>query len=49
MLPAFGMGLLMIIPALMRLARSGSSDRRKLSYGADCPPRIRQEHQVAHI
>ena len=45
MLPLFGIGILMFIPALMMLA----SYRRRLFYGADCVAPNRQEHRVAHI
>jgi hypothetical protein len=49
MLPLFGAGLLMIIPALIRLMASGPAERRKLFYGAESPSPNKQAHRVAHI
>jgi len=45
--PLAGIGLLLVLPALFRLAASGSEDRRRMFYGMDPTEARRLERQQA--
>jgi hypothetical protein len=45
--PFGGVGLLLVVPALFRLARSGSQNRRRMFYGTDPAEARRLERQQA--
>jgi hypothetical protein len=47
LMPLAGIGLLLVVPALIRLAASGSEDRRRMFYGMDPTEARRLERQQA--